>query len=98
MRIATYIGRRHYHLQGKTALVRRKGRRHLLAQFDDTSLPQAFGWHKFQRKEFKVVQCDHEWKYDGGDWSVGIPGGWVCINCGLTDINREPPSFEDDVI
>lgn len=39
---------------------------------------------------------DHEWRYDGGDESVGVPGAWICRHCGAVDIDREPPSYDDD--
>ena len=37
-----------------------------------------------------------EWKYDGGDYSVGINPGWVCQTCDAVDTDREPPSYDDD--
>jgi hypothetical protein len=37
------------------------------------------------------------WEYDAGDSSVGVNAAWVCIACGNVDINREPPSHDDDI-
>lgn len=40
---------------------------------------------------------DHYWQYDGGDYSVGVYGAWVCRFCGKVDeSDREPPSYDDD--
>ncbi len=39
---------------------------------------------------------DHDWHYDGGDYSVGINPGWECRTCGEVDTDREPPSYDDD--
>jgi hypothetical protein len=39
---------------------------------------------------------DHDWHYDGGDYSVGINPGWVCAACDEVDTDREPPSYDDD--
>ena len=39
---------------------------------------------------------DHDWRYDGGDFSVGIYGAWVCRACGKEDCDREPPSEEPE--
>ena len=38
---------------------------------------------------------DCDWQYDGGDYSVGAPGGWECKTCGAVDADREPPSDPD---
>ena len=40
---------------------------------------------------------DHDWRYDGGDYSVGIYPGWECTTCGEVDCDREPPSYDDDI-
>lgn len=41
-------------------------------------------------------KCD--WRFDAGDSSTGIPMLWVCDVCDAIDVNREPPSYDDDVI
>ena len=46
--------------------------------------------------EYECDDDDHDWRYDGGDWSVGIPGAWVCQKCGKEDCQSEPPSYDDD--
>ena len=39
---------------------------------------------------------DHDWAYDGGDWTVGVPGHYYCKACGkVDDTDREPPSYEE---
>lgn len=51
---ATYIGDR-TDLKGKTALIQIKGSK-IFAQFDDTSLKEAFGQHPFETKaDFRYV-------------------------------------------
>ena len=37
---------------------------------------------------------DHDWKYEGGEWDVGIPECWICARCGKIDADR-PPESED---
>lgn len=37
------------------------------------------------------------WEYDGGDSSTGVNAAWVCALCGKFDVNREPPSHDDDI-
>lgn len=40
---------------------------------------------------------DHDWRYDGGDESVGVPAVWICRHCGKVDErDREPPSDDYD--
>ena len=39
---------------------------------------------------------DHEWRYDGGDADTGVNGAWICVHCGAVDIDRDPPSYDDD--
>lgn len=64
---ATYIGSSH-ELKDKTALIlpHKEGDRKVKAQFDDTTLPQAFGWHTFLATEFRF--------HDNGDWPTYCPG------------------------
>jgi hypothetical protein len=39
---------------------------------------------------------DHDWEYDDGDPSVGVPGVYICRQCGKVDYSgREPPSDDD---
>lgn len=38
---------------------------------------------------------DHDWHYDGGDYSVGINPGWICRSCDKVDTDRPPPTDED---
>lgn len=47
----TYIGAQ-TRLRGKTALYRYRDENHVYAQFDDRVLPEAYGWHIFEAKEF----------------------------------------------
>ena len=42
--------------------------------------------------------CDHDWRYDGGDYSTGINPGWVCQLCDAVNTEWAPPSYDDDVI
>lgn len=43
------------HLKGKTALIREgSASDRVLAQFDDVTVPEAFGWHEFMRDEFSI--------------------------------------------
>ena len=65
----TYIGDRP-ELKGKTAILQEAknhfalaqrngaGSLELLAQFDDRSLPEAYGWHKFECSDFIVGAQD----------------------------------------
>jgi len=39
-----------------------------------------------------------EWLFDGGDASTGINSAWVCQICGMVNADREPPSYDDDVL
>lgn len=38
-----------------------------------------------------------EWEYDAGDASTGANPAWVCVLCGKADVNRDPPTHEDDI-
>ena len=40
-----------------------------------------------------VEVCDHEWRFEAGDWDVGINAGWVCDICDAT--NDDPPPDDD---
>lgn len=44
----------------------------------------------------KCTADDCDWKYDGGDASIGINPGWECQTCGAIDVDREPPSDPED--
>lgn len=39
---------------------------------------------------------DHDWRFDPGEWDVGIPSAWVCDACGKVDDQRSPPSYDED--
>jgi transposase len=40
---------------------------------------------------------EHDFVYEPGDWSVGVPGAYVCRCCGhVDDRDREPPSESDE--
>lgn len=40
--------------------------------------------------------CD-DWLFDSGDPATGVEPAWVCQKCGAVDINKEPPSHDDDI-
>lgn len=55
-----YVGTR-ADLQDKAALIQTddaRGKDHILAQFDDTNLKEAFGWHPFVFGDFGIVASD----------------------------------------
>ena len=41
-------------------------------------------------------EYDHDWRFYGGDFSVGDPSVWYCRHCDAWDQDREPPSYDDD--
>jgi len=50
---------------------------------------------------FASSACQHpgedrcDWHYDGGDYSVGVSGCWICLTCEAMDAERDPPSDPD---
>jgi hypothetical protein len=45
-------------------------------------------------EEWPCQRGDCDWRYDPGEWDVGINPGWVCEACGAIDVDRSPP--DDD--
>jgi hypothetical protein len=55
MKHGTYINPNdaYPHLEGKTAILQDYST-FIMAQFDDMTLTEAFGWHSFAKEDFKV--------------------------------------------
>ena len=41
--------------------------------------------------------CD-DWLFDSGDPSTGVTAAWVCQKCGAVDVDRDPLTFDDDML
>lgn len=42
--------------------------------------------------------CNHEWSWEAGDPETGMEAGYICELCGAVDINKAPPTLDDDIV
>lgn len=55
MKVGEYVGPR-VELKGKTARLRTHLEGGVVAQFEDSVLPDESGWHRFAASDFKIVR------------------------------------------